>query len=158
MNTVSKKSGSIASILIGPIPVVVIFVIVCLWVLLSPIKIINGQPDDAPRGAAILGLFLTPIVYMFMVGALSLQIKSVNKLAQPRLLNHIFGCLISAFLISGVFAYAIYEPKFNESLALTWLVSFLAWCLLMCLMTLLWWAVNKKNEKSSRASLNYHIR
>ncbi len=144
-----KRKNKIIPLILGPIPIVVVFVIVCVWIIFSPVDIIDGKSDNAPHRAAMILVFLMPFIYLLFLIVLTLQVKVTRLFNRSKFSDHIFASMISAIFISCGNAYIIFEPKFNESFLIIWLISFIVYGILIFSMTFLWWALTHRDKKEN---------
>jgi hypothetical protein len=146
-------------IALAPIPLVVVFLSFCLWVIISPENLIDGKPDNAPDRAAMFLIIATPfIIYPLMVIFVLIQSLIMKAIR----LTNILGCIVvgtaSAIPIAILFVKIIHASKSGESLtkAIVYCVGLTALASCMTLFTFLGikkLTANKKLHQTPEGSL-----
>jgi hypothetical protein len=83
-----------------PVAPVIPLIVLALWVAIdeahSPVRIIDGQPDNAPTRAAILVLLLSPIIYsgLLLIQFLCLKFRRPSRNSFAPYIMAVIGCTL----------------------------------------------------------------
>ena len=131
--------------LLAPIPAIVVFLIILVYVLISPGQLIDGKPDDAPYRAATLLIPMIPLFfYPILLCIFALRLFIAERMKESCLRNYFYADILMSVFISALLAYIIYRPQFSESFLLTWVIILPIWIVLSISMTLTWKMINGK--------------
>lgn len=132
------KKETLAYIL-APSPFIILLILLCLYVLLSPIGTIYGVVDNDPFRAAEILLILIP--FLFYPGSLlifAIQIFIARKLKGNFKRNILYSTLLVGLSVSALQADALHAPQFGESFLLIWAICSVVFIILLLSMVGTW--------------------
>lgn len=125
---------------LAPMPLMAILITLIIANLLSPVDIIDGKPDDAPRRAAMVLAFAVPFVYLALLLLVTVQTYLTNMIRAGQFKDHMVATILSSTLISMLIAC----PAIGNSFFKTWLFCFSVLFGISLTMMLTWWFVKGK--------------
>ena len=137
-------------IALAPLPLIVILLVLCYWIIISPEDSINGKNDNAPdRAATALIIWIPIIIYPLMVISIFIQSLIMKVIHQTNIIGCIFVGSISIIPVAIFLAKVTHAPEFGESLPKAIIYSIGMLSIMSCMTLLTFLGIKKITDNQS---------